>query len=152
MRGHSAASRRTDDSPVDVPTVAVDQAPACSADGPVVSFPGQAWEEGGCFPRQDWDGPVADDCSRRPQDSGAPAVSAALLDSDDPDSDGYRFLLQEAPDDSLPANHRQVPDASADSAEPPHSPRKRDRVHTGAIRSFETASILPMTENTVTRA
>jgi hypothetical protein len=139
MRGHSAATRRTDDSPVDVPTVAVGQAPACSADGPVVS---PAWEaEDGCFPRQDWDGPDSDDCSRRPQDSGAQAVSAVPLDSDDPDSDGYRFLPQEAPDDSLPANHCQVPDASADSAEPLHSPRKRERVHTGAIRSFETASI-----------
>jgi hypothetical protein len=140
MRGHSAAIHTTDATPADVPTAADD--PAAPAAAPEVSCPDLVSEAADDCP--DLVLEAEDDFLR--QDSDAPAVSAAHQDLAWTAAAGCHSLL---PDDSLPANHRQVPDASEDSAESPHNPKEKNRTHTRATRSVETASILLSTENTV---
>jgi hypothetical protein len=93
---------------------------------------------------------VVDDCRRLRQDSDARAVSAARQSFLLPGSVAKAAAgchrphpLAQAGSHLPPANHHQVQDEFAASAELPHSQRKKDRGHTGGTIPYAVPSTLP---------
>jgi len=163
-----AAIHRWDDSPADDPRTA--DALADSEDAPeascrLVSLAADDYRDSdepavsSVYPDSVFQ--AEDDCSLHP-DSDELAVSAAHRDSDSQDlaapaADGCcprRYpdsvdRLHPAPGSRRPASHPEQ-DASADfadSAEPPHNRKQKDKPQTDSAAFFETASFLRVFES-----